>query len=138
MESDSEAIRDSVKRVLSQVDACVEDNPDDWESYLGRARSAMASVDRIHFFRNAGRLPEQQWIIQVLQGYAYHDADDGNIRDIAEWCQTSWLRILRDHPDNVEILTGTYFVVVEPQNLILPLHLCYLSLDLAFVLFSLP
>lgn len=120
MEADSEAILESVKRILSQINAVVAEDPDDWAAYLGRARSAVSSLDRIHFFRNTGRLAEQQWIIQVLQDYAYHDADEGNIRDIAEWCQASWLRILRDHPDNIEILTGEHFSVpifrVATQN----------------------
>lgn len=110
MEADSEAILESVKRVLAQIDSVVADDPEEWENYLGRARSAMSSLDRIHFFRDPSRLPEQQWLIQVLQDYAYHEADDGSIRDIANWCQTSWLRILRDHPDNVEILSGKNYL----------------------------
>jgi hypothetical protein len=111
MEADAEAILESVKRVLSQIDAMLEEVPDEWDAYLGRARSIISSLDRIHFFRYPNRLAEQQWIIQVLQDYAYHDADDGSIIEVAEWCQTSWLRILRDHPDDVDILTGKH-----PQN----------------------
>jgi hypothetical protein len=78
----------------------------EWEIYLPVARSAIKSLEEVEYFSLPGRLAEQRWMVQVLQNYAYHDSDDGSIQDIADWCQASWLRILRDHPEDVESLTG--------------------------------
>ncbi|OBT54589.1 hypothetical protein VE04_04033 [Pseudogymnoascus sp. 24MN13] len=61
---------------------------------------------RERFLKDTGRLQEQVWLIQVLQDYSFHDADEGCIQDISQWCQSSWLRVLRDHPNNVTILKG--------------------------------
>jgi hypothetical protein len=105
-EQDTEAIVASAKRVLTQIDTMLAEDADDWEAYLPGARSAVSSLDRINFIRVPNRLPEQKWIVQVLQDYAYHDSDEGAIQDIAEWCQAAWLRILRDHPGDVTALTG--------------------------------
>jgi hypothetical protein len=98
---------ETVKLLLSRLNNMLNDYPGDWEDYLQSARSGMATLDRIHFFRKTDRLIEQIWIIQVLQDYAYHDSDNGCIQDVADWCQKAWLRILRDHPDQPEILKGT-------------------------------
>ncbi len=106
-EDDTESTVNSVKRTLTQIGNMLAVDPDEWEDYIPSARQAMASLDRISFFRQ-NRLPEQQWITQILQDFAYHDSDEGAIRDIADWCQSTWLRMLRDHPNDVVILTGTY------------------------------
>jgi hypothetical protein len=66
----------------------------------------MTALDHLRFFRDPARFAEQVWIIQGLQDYAYHDADTGCIGDIAEYCQTSWLRVIRNYPENVESLSG--------------------------------
>ena len=106
MEEDTESLVTSVKSFLTQVDSMLVEDADQWEDYLPAARSAIAVLDRIHFLDLRERLEEQRWIIQVFQDYAYHSPDEGCIQDIAEWCRTSWLRILRDHPDDVEALIG--------------------------------
>ncbi len=83
----------------------------------------MTALDHIRFFRDPQRFAEQVWMLHGLQDYAFHDADSGCIRDIAEWCQTAWLRILRNYPENVETLTGmsspTNFPPQSVQNLAL-------------------
>ncbi len=109
MEDDIEPWVENFKTLLTQIDNMLADDHDEWEDYLHAARSAVATLDRIHFFRMTDRLEEQRWIIQVLQDYAYHDADEGSIQDIADWCRASWLRILRDHPEDVDILKGQYY-----------------------------
>lgn len=106
MEEDTESLVNSVKTFLTQLDNMLAEDADYWEDYLPPARSAIAVLDRIQFFELPGRLAEQRWIIQVLQDYAYHNPDEGNIQNIAEWCRTSWLRILHDHPEDVETLIG--------------------------------
>lgn len=73
------------------------------------ARSAMTALDHLHFFRDPARYAEQVWIIQGLQDFAYFDADNGCISDIAEHCQASWLRVLRNYPESVDTLAGKYF-----------------------------
>ena len=105
-DSDSEEVIEQVKQVVTSLDDVVSNRPHQWETYLASARSAVTALERLRFFRDPSRFDEQVWIIQGLQDYAYHDADTGCIQDIAEFCQTSWLGVLRNYPENVEVLTG--------------------------------
>ena len=105
-ETNQEDVIEQVKSVVTTLNDVTYTRPHEWESYLPSARSAMTALDHIRFFRDPERVTEQIWIINGLQDYAFHDADNGSIRDIAEWCQTAWLRILRNYPENVETLTG--------------------------------
>lgn len=106
-EEDPENLVEQVKSIVTLLYEVVSSRPYEWETYLASARSAMSALDRIHFFRDPQRFAEQVWMLHGLQDYAFHDADSGAIRDIAEWCQASWLRILRNYPENMETLTGT-------------------------------
>lgn len=102
----SEANLAKVKNNLVLLDKMLSERPQEWEQWLSTARSAMRAIDAMRFFKDNGRFQEQVWLIQVLQDYSFHDADEGCIQDIAQWCQSSWLRVLRDHPDNVTVLKG--------------------------------
>lgn len=104
--TDSEDLVDQVKHIVTTLNEVVSSRPHQWETYLASARSAVAALERLSFFRDPARFAEQVWIIRGLQDYAYHDADSGCISDIADFCQASWLRVLRNNPDNVDILTG--------------------------------
>jgi len=97
---------EQVKTIVTQLNDVVASNPHEWETYLPSARSALAALEHLRFFRDPQRYAEQIWILHGLQDYAFHDADSGCIPDIADFCQASWLRILRNYPDNVETLTG--------------------------------
>ncbi|KAE9381744.1 hypothetical protein N431DRAFT_491059 [Stipitochalara longipes BDJ] len=105
-EQNPEDLVEQVKSIVTLLYEVVSCRPYEWETYLPSARSAMTALDHIHFFRDPQRFAEQVWMLHGLQDYAFHDADSGCIRDIAEWCQTAWLRILRNYPENVETLTG--------------------------------
>jgi len=107
MEDATDSVTESVRGVLTGIENMLTEHRDEWENYLLAARSTIASLDEAEYFSLPDRLSEQRWTVQVLQDYAYHDSDDGSIQDIADWCQASWLRILRDHPDDVETLTGS-------------------------------
>jgi hypothetical protein len=86
----------------------VANSPDEWETYLASARSAVTALDHLRFFRDPQRFAEQVWILHGLQDYAFHDPDSGSIRDIAEWAQASWLKVLRNYPENEQVLTGMF------------------------------
>lgn len=101
-----EDIIEQVKGVVAQLSDVVASNPRLWEAYLPSARSALAALEHLRFFRDSHRYAEQIWILRGLQGYAFHDPDSGCIRDVADFCQNSWLRVLRDYPENVDTLLG--------------------------------
>ncbi|KFY49305.1 hypothetical protein V496_10125 [Pseudogymnoascus sp. VKM F-4515 (FW-2607)] len=102
----SESNLANVKNNLELLNKMLLERPREWEQWLSTARTAMRAIDAMRFLKDTGRVQEQIWLIQVLQDYSFHDADEGCIRDISQWCQSSWLRVLRDHPDNVAILKG--------------------------------
>lgn len=102
----NEEFIEQAKGIVSLLYDVVTSRPHEWEAYLASARSAMTALDQLRFFRDPNRFAEQVWIIQGLQDYAYHDPDSGCIRDIADYCQASWLKILRNYPENVDTLSG--------------------------------
>ncbi|KAG9238643.1 hypothetical protein BJ875DRAFT_510416 [Amylocarpus encephaloides] len=98
--SDNEGLVEQVKNIVTLLYEVVSSRPHECENYIPSARSAIAALDQIHFFRDPQRFAEQVWILQGLQEFGFYDADAGCIRDITEFCQASWLRILRNFPDN--------------------------------------
>lgn len=113
-DSDPEELVEQVKQIVTTLDEVVSSRSLQWETYLASARSAVAALEHVRFFRDPARFAEQVWIIQGLQDYAYHDADTGCIDDIAEFCQASWLKVLRNYPENSQVLTGEHDLV--PPN----------------------
>ncbi|KAE8447583.1 hypothetical protein EG329_010554 [Mollisiaceae sp. DMI_Dod_QoI] len=105
-EGNPEDTIEQAKAVVNQLNNVMASTPTDWETYLPSARSAMSALDHVRFFRDSQRYTEQVWILHGLQGFAFHEPDAGAIRDVAEWCQSAWLRILRNYPEDVETLTG--------------------------------
>ena len=101
-----EDLVEQVKSIITLLYEVVSSRPQECETYVPSARSAMTALDHLRFFRDPARFAEQVWIIQGLQDFAYHDADNGCIQDVAEYCQASWLRVLRNFPENVETLAG--------------------------------
>lgn len=101
-----EARLNTAKRLVSNVNDMLSDSPGDWTSYKPTVQSAMDILDQVRFFWNPRRLQEQIWFLQIIQDFAFQDADNGYPEDVAQWCQSNWLRILQDHPDHVEILSG--------------------------------
>jgi hypothetical protein len=107
MEDAADSLTESVRDILTSIENMLTQHRDEWESSLPAARSTIISLDVAEYFSLPNRLTEQRWTVQVLQDYAYHESDDGSIQDIADWCQASWLRMLRDHPEDVVVLTGS-------------------------------
>ncbi|KAG9248553.1 hypothetical protein BJ878DRAFT_412527 [Calycina marina] len=105
-EVDQEDLVEQVKSIVTLLYEVITTKPHEWETYVVSARSAMTALDHLHFFRDPSRYAEQVWIIQGLQDFAYHNADNGCIRDIAEHCQAFWLRVLRNYPESVDALAG--------------------------------
>ena len=106
-ESNTEKLVGQVKGVVAQLYDVASSRPREWERYLASARSAVTALQHIHFFRDANRFAEQVWILNGLQEYAFHDPDSGVIADITTFCEASWLRVLRNFPENIETLSGT-------------------------------
>ncbi|TVY20254.1 hypothetical protein LARI1_G000732 [Lachnellula arida] len=97
-DQEPEDLVEQVKSIVTLLYEVVSSCSHEWETYVPSARSAMTALDRIHFFRDPQRYDEQVWMLHGIQDFAYHDADSGCIRDMAEWCQSAWLRILRNYP----------------------------------------
>ncbi|KAF7922824.1 uncharacterized protein EAE97_010988 [Botrytis byssoidea] len=105
-EGNPEDMVEQVKGIITLLNEVVSSRPHECETYIPSARSAVTALEHIRFFRDPARFAEQVWIIQGLQGFAFYDADNGSVVDIADFCQNAWLRVLRNYPDNVDVLTG--------------------------------
>ncbi|TGO34175.1 hypothetical protein BHYA_0209g00130 [Botrytis hyacinthi] len=105
-EGNPEDMVEQVKSIITLLNEVVSSRPHECETYIPSARSAVTALEHIRFFRDPARFAEQVWIIQGLQGFAFYDADNGSVADIADFCQNAWLRVLRNYPDNVDVLTG--------------------------------
>jgi len=124
------------KSIVDLLNEVVTDRPWEWETYLDSARSAMNALDHVRFFRETNRFVEQIWILNGLQDFAFHEPDSGYIQDIAVWCESSWLRILRTFPDNEQILTGECFTLVydtsEHDRRLTTYKSCFVTFALTF------
>ena len=96
----------SAKTQVAAIYLSLREQEDDWQINLGTARDVMQVIDNTTFMARAGRVGEQVWLVEGLQRLAYHDVDTGGVRDIADWCLRQWLRLLTNHPANVETLRG--------------------------------
>ncbi|KAB8292358.1 hypothetical protein EYC80_008097 [Monilinia laxa] len=105
-EGSPEGMVEQVKSIVTLLDEVVSSRPHECETYIPSARSAITAVEHLRFFRDPTRFAEQVWIIQGLQDFAFYDADNGSVRDIADFCQSAWLRVLRNYPENVDVLAG--------------------------------
>jgi len=103
---ENENLIEQCKTIVAQIDEMLATDPSNFEAHVPGGRSVMTTLDRIHFFRDASRVAEQNWLVAGLQELAYHDPDNGSIGDIASWCQASFLKILRNSPNNVDTLSG--------------------------------
>lgn len=83
----------------------------DWEALLGKAREIMASVGTSSLFEDPTSREQQIYIIEVLQGLAYHDVDAGGVADLAEWCLERWLHLHQVYPDDLAISRGESYTV---------------------------
>ena len=102
----SEIQYEQYRQIIERIDGVLDNSPDQWQQYLDEARSAMSGLDGLSYFDNVGQLAAQTRAVDILQNLAYHDVDSGGITDIADWCLQKWLKLLQDHPDDVEILKG--------------------------------
>jgi hypothetical protein len=76
---------EQAKSIVTLLYEVVSSRPHEWKRYVASARSAMAALDNLCFYRDPARLTEQVWIIHGLPKFAYHDADSECIWDIAEY-----------------------------------------------------
>ncbi|KAM3085066.1 hypothetical protein ACMFMG_003502 [Clarireedia jacksonii] len=102
----SEDMVEQVKSIITLLDEVVSTRPNDCATYIPSARSAVTALEHLRFFRDPQRFAEQIWILQGLQDFAFYDADNGCVQDVADFCQNSWLRVLRNYPENVDVLKG--------------------------------
>ncbi|KAJ8061868.1 hypothetical protein OCU04_009659 [Sclerotinia nivalis] len=105
-EGNPEDMVEQVKSIITLLDEVVSSRPHECETYIPSARSAVTALEHIRFFRDPARFAEQVWIVRGLQSFAFYDADNGSVIDIADFCQNAWLRVLRNYPENVDVLTG--------------------------------
>jgi hypothetical protein len=71
------------------------------------ARDLMASLDAWSFLGSTSYYGLQIRALEILQQFAFYNADSGSIRDIASWVLERWLRVLQRHPRSVEALRGS-------------------------------
>lgn len=111
MASNTERRITSAKIEATKIYQALEEHQDDWPSSLAMAREVMRIINSTTLMARPGRVEEQVWLIKGLQRLAYHDVDTGGIRDVADWCLIQWLRVLKNHPENVETLRGSRVII---------------------------
>lgn len=76
------------------------------DELLGSARRIIAFVDSAPISQEPRIERKQLELIDALQNLAYHDADSGSVKDVAEWCMQKWLGVLETDPENWRALKG--------------------------------
>lgn len=91
---------------ISEIRQMLQSQPNTWLSYIGTARSVVATVDATSFMADRGRVEEQTWILEGLQNLAFYGANSNQVLDIGHWCMRQWPVVLQHDPQNVGTLTG--------------------------------
>ena len=94
----------SVNRISSVLSSAI--SSEDAQEFFALARSAIASFDQLDYMNDLGRTTEQVAVLNTLQNLAYLNADEGGIRDIADWCLRQWLTVLNRDQECLEALQG--------------------------------
>lgn len=70
------------------------------------ARNIISHLSRSPFMSWPDRHDDQIFILNELQNVAYHEADNGGVQDIAQWCLQQFLTMLNRQSESLEALTG--------------------------------
>ena len=97
---------DSVIAESDQLESAITSASYDWDRHVARGREIIARLDQLRFLQGSYRFADQSKVIMILQRLAYYEPDAGGVQDIAEWCQTQWLRLLQLDSDSIEALNG--------------------------------
>jgi hypothetical protein len=94
------------KTATNQIYTMLRSSPQQWQNFLGLARTIITQLDSTTFMQQATRTAEQVSIIAALQILAFKDVDNGAIMDIASWCSRQWLILVQRDEQNVSALRG--------------------------------
>lgn len=70
------------------------------------ARNIVSHLNTSSFMTWPDRYNDQIFIVNELQSLAYHEADNGGVPDIAQWCLQQFLTYLNRRSESLEALTG--------------------------------
>ena len=70
------------------------------------ARTIIQFLNTSTFMIWPGRYDDQIFLITELQNIAYHEADNGGVQHVAQWCIMQFLDLLARYPDSILALTG--------------------------------
>lgn len=106
MSNRSEELIASAKAGLTNVRNSLASAPAHWQNCSSAVRTCMSYIDESRLMQASRRLDEKLWILNEVQNFAYFDADNGGVADVATWCEREWNRIIAGDPYNVGALTG--------------------------------
>ncbi|GAD94358.1 predicted protein [Paecilomyces variotii No. 5] len=98
-------LRAEVENIVSTLRA-QHDGGNTSDELLHGARRIIAFVDSAPISQEPRIERKQLELIEALQRLAYHDADSGGVKDVAEWCMQKWLGVLEKDPENWRALEG--------------------------------
>ncbi|KAL1860865.1 hypothetical protein Plec18170_001379 [Paecilomyces lecythidis] len=76
------------------------------DELLRSVRRIIAFLDSAPISQEPRIERKQLELVDALQNLAYHDADSGGVKDVAEWCMQKWLGVLETDPENWRALKG--------------------------------
>ncbi|KAI5818749.1 hypothetical protein BZA77DRAFT_364042 [Pyronema omphalodes] len=102
----SSAYISAAQEGLTRVHKSLRSAPSHWRACTEAVQTSINYIDRSQIMYDPRRVEERIWFLNEVHLFAYMDPDSGGIREITEWCEYEWNRILVDDPRNVTAMTG--------------------------------
>lgn len=81
----------------------------DWRNAEPALKTVCGYVDASGIISDSRRIAESMWILSEVNAFAYFDADNGGLPELANWCERGYNTILASNPYNTEALRGMFF-----------------------------
>jgi hypothetical protein len=89
---------------VNQIAIVIDTPLNAWREHLPAARQITASLELANVAHEQIGRPQQIWLIDVLQRFAYSDTDSGGVSDITNWCLRQALTLLELWTEEVELM----------------------------------
>jgi hypothetical protein len=76
-------------------------------SALEMLRNDIRTLNEFRLFDGTGNILIQTRTLSFVQSIAFRGFALGDVSDVANWCLERWLRLVSNHPHDVDVLRGT-------------------------------
>lgn len=106
MDPRSESLIAKAKLTLTDINHNLHSSPHSWPTFTATIRTITTHISSTPLLEIPSRNEESTWLLTQIQSFAFFDADNGPIPDLAAWCEHGWDSVLHYDHYNPSALQG--------------------------------